>query len=110
MGPGCETVWAVTEEGADVVTGRWKDGRTGTLRGIRTGAGGYGCTVFGEKKIVPVMIGTGFIYRELLKRIVQMFETGRSPLDPRETLEIVAFMEAALHSAKENGTPKPLRV
>jgi len=110
MGPGCETVQAVSNEGVDVVTGLWKDGRVGTMRGIRAGSPGYGCTAFGEKKVVPTTVSTQFIYRELLKKIVQMFQTGKSPLDPRETLEITAFMEAALHSAAQNGEPKPLGV
>src|SRR5207247_623600 len=38
MGPGCESVTRVHTDGADVVVGRWKDGRTGTVRGIRDGA------------------------------------------------------------------------
>lgn len=110
MGTGCETVWCVSEEGTDVVTGRWRDGRLGTLRGIRAGAGGYGFTAFTEKRVVPVNIGTQFIYRELLKQIVQLMTTKKSPLDLRETLEITAFMEAALYSSREKGAPKPLGV
>lgn len=110
MGPGCETVWAVSEPGTDVVTGRWKDGRVGTLRGTRAGSHSYGFTAFGEKKVAPVTIGTQYIYRELLKKIVQMFQTGRSPLDIRETLEIVAFIEAANRSGKEKGAPQTVAV
>src|SRR5205814_1065802 len=97
MGPGCETVWAVSEPGTDAVVGRWKDGRIGTLRGTRAGSHSYGFTAFCEKKVVPVTISTQYIYRELLKRIVGMFETGKSPLDIHETLEVIAFIEAALH-------------
>jgi virulence factor len=110
MGPGCETVWAISEPGVDVVTGRWKDGRVGTMRGTRAGSHSYGFTAFCEKKVVPVTIGTQYIYRELLKQIVRMFQTGKAPLDVRETLEIVAFIEAALHSGREQGAPKPLGV
>jgi virulence factor len=110
MGPGCETVWAVSEPGVDVVTGRWKDGRVGTLRGTRAGSHSYGFTAFCEKKVVPVTVSTQYIYRELLKKIVQMFQTGKSPLDPQETLEIVAFIEGALNSGRERGAPKPLGV
>jgi predicted dehydrogenase len=110
MGPGCETVWSVSEPGVDVVVGRWKDGRVGTMRGTRAGSHAYGFTAFCEKKVVPVTVGTQFIYRELLKRIVQMFRTKQPPLDPRVTLEIVGFIEAALHSAGDNGAPKPVGV
>ncbi len=110
MGPGCETVWAVSEAGTDVVTGRWKDGRLGSMRGTRAGSHSYGFTAFCEKKVVPATISTQFIYRELLKKIVEMFQSGRSPLDPHETLEITAFMQAAIRSGKEKGEPRPLGV
>jgi virulence factor len=110
MGPGCESVWCVSEEGADVVTGRWKDGRIGTLRGTRAGSHSYGFTAFCEKRVVPVTIGTQYIYRELLKQIVALFETGRSPLPVSETLEIVAFIEAALHSGHNHGLPRMISI
>ncbi len=53
-------------------------------------ASGYGFTGFSEKGIQTVTVGTKFIYRELLKKIVEMFKTGKSPLDVAETIEIVA--------------------
>ncbi len=31
MGPGCEAVWVVSNDDADVVTGLWKNGRIGSL-------------------------------------------------------------------------------
>ena len=108
MGPGCESVVCVSEEGVDSVIGRWKDGRLATLRGIRAGAAGYGLTAFCEKKVAAVPIGTGYIYRELLKKIVEMFQTGRTPLDPATSYEIVAFMEAALASSNEYGRSQSL--
>jgi predicted dehydrogenase len=108
MGPGCASVSCSTEAGSDVATGRWKDGRIGTMRGIRSGSSGFGFTAFCEEKIVPVTLGTRYIYRELLKQVVEMFRTGKPPLDPRETLEIVAFMEAALQSSAEAGRPVPI--
>ena len=46
------------------------------------------------------MVGAQYIYRELLRRVIAMFETGEPPLDVRETLEIIAFIEAALQSAQ----------
>jgi predicted dehydrogenase len=103
MGPGCRELWSVSTEGADVVTGRWADGRLGTMRGTRRGAHAYGFTAFCEKRAVSAAIGTATIYRELLKRVVEMFRTGRAPLDPKETLELVAFIEAARRSAENHG-------
>ncbi|MBC8230795.1 Gfo/Idh/MocA family oxidoreductase, partial [bacterium] len=103
MGPGCASVRSVSTEGVDVVTGLWKDGRVGTVRGIRAGSGGFGFTAFCEKSIQSATINAGYIYRELLKRIVEMFQTGKPPVDILETVEIVAFIEAANQSAKQGG-------
>lgn len=108
MGTGCDSVQAVSTEGVDVVTGAWKDGRVGTVRATRAGAHSYGFTAFCEKKVIPSAIDAGFIYGELLKRIVKMFETGESPVNIRETLEIIAFIEAAMTSAKRDGKRVPL--
>ncbi len=110
MGPGCETVWCISTEGSDVAVGRWRDGRLGTMRGTRQGAHDYAFTVFTEKAVRAVTVGTAVIYRELLKQVVAFARERKSPLDPRETVEIVAFIEAALHSARSQGEPKPVGI
>lgn len=109
MGPGCERVTCAHEKDADVVTGRWKDGRLATVRGNRPG-GAYGFTAFAEKGVHTAAVGTGVIYRELLKKIVEMFTTGKSPLDITETLELVAFMEAANKSGANHGAGEAVKV
>lgn len=108
MGPGCERVTCTSDAGADVVTGHWKDGRIATVRGTRSGPGAYGAVVFAEKATGPVTIGTKYIYRELLKKIVETYTTGKPPIDIAETVEIVAFIEAALKSANNHGTVQKL--
>jgi hypothetical protein len=50
------------------------------------------------------------IYRELIKRMVGMFETRVAPLDINVTIELVAFIEAAMLSAQQNGTAVRLAV
>ena len=108
MGPGCQAAWSVSNEDVDLVTGLWQDGRVGTVRGIRRGNAGFGFTIYGEKHILRSAVSTTFIYRELLKQIVQMFQTGQPPLPISETLEIVAFIEAANSSAEHDGQRIPL--
>jgi hypothetical protein len=103
MGPGCVAVQAATTGDVDVVTGYWNDGRIGTVRGVRKGASGYGFSAFCEKRVVQAAINANFIYRELLKRVTEMFQTGQPPLDIRETLEITAFIEGAMASASRDG-------
>jgi hypothetical protein len=87
----------------DVVTGRWEDGRVATVRGVRPGPGDYGCLAFTEKGAQAVSIDTKYIYRELVKKIVEMFATKKAPLDPAVTVEIVAFLEAANKSGANHG-------
>ena len=40
--------------------------------------------------------------------VCRFFRTGRPPVDAAETLEIVAFMEAAEESKRRGGVPVPL--
>ena len=103
MGPGCDRVSCVYDKGAEVTTGHWKDGRIASVRGIRDGKGDYGAVAFTEQGVMRVPIGTSYIYRDLLKQIVEMFKTGKSPLDPAVTLEIVGFIESARKSAMNHG-------
>ena len=103
MGPGCESVWCAFTEGAEVVTGLWADGRLGTLRGTRAGKHAYGFSVWGEKDVRHCTINVAYIYREVLKRIVEMVQTGEAPVPIEETVEIVKFMEAAIASKQNDG-------
>jgi predicted dehydrogenase len=102
MGPGCRRLTCHATDAYDVVVGEWPDGRLGTMRGIRVGAGNYGATVYGEKKVAQATYSTTVpIYAQLLKEIVAFFQTGAPPVSDDETLEIMAFMQAALVSARE---------
>jgi len=102
MGKGCQTVRCYSEDRWDVIVGRWTEGRIGIVRSLRTNLWEYGFTAFYEKKIVSSTINTAWIYTELLKRIIEMFKTKRSPVDPEETLEVIAFTEKAMESARLN--------
>ncbi len=103
MGPGCESVIRVHTPGADLVVGKWKDGRIGTFRGIREGKTGYGATVFGKNGIRTSDPVTGSPYGGLLVQIVKFFVSGIPPLSAEETLEIFAFMQAAELSKQRGG-------
>jgi predicted dehydrogenase len=107
MGTGCESVTRVHTAGSDVVVGRWKDGRTGTFRGIREGKADYGAIAFGSKAVIPSSIPMKVDYRGLVVEIIRFFQTGVPPVSPEETLEMMAFMEAAdLSKARSGQTVK----
>jgi hypothetical protein len=105
MGTGCKSVTRVHSNDTDFVTGTWSDGRIGTFRGLR-GRAGYGALVFGTKGVE--MSGGYGGYEPLLVEIVKFFKTGKPPIDPKETLEIFAFMEAADESKRQGGAPVTL--
>lgn len=105
MGTGCESVTRVNSSGADVVVGRWKDGRIGTFRGIRDGKADYGAIAFGSRGVVPSNVPMKIDYRGLVVEIVRFFQTGVPPVSPEETLEVLAFMEAADISKSRSGQP-----
>lgn len=112
MGAGCEQLTRTHTEGADVVVGEWRDGRIGVVRGIREGEDEYGQVVFGRETILtapppeaPAPPAGRSGYYGLLTAIVEFFRTGTSPVPIEETLEIMAFMEAADVSKERNGAP-----
>ena len=62
-----------------------------------------------KDKKQPIIVSDGYQgYQPLLKEIIQFFKTGVAPVSPEETLEIMAFMEAAEMSAKRGGAPVTL--
>ena len=103
MGPGCKTVSRVKTEGTDLAVGVWEDGRVGTLRGIRSGRGDFGATVFGSRGIAQSGKWEG--YAPLLVEVAEFFKTGEAPVPPEETLAIYSFMEAADESKRRGGSP-----
>jgi hypothetical protein len=103
MGTGCKTVSRAFTPGADVVVGIWDNNRIGTFRGLREGKRGYGGRVYMDKEIKELGPYAG--YAPLLTEIVKFFDTGQLPVAPEETLDILAFMEAADISKDKDGKP-----
>ena len=102
MGVGCKQVVRICGDDADVVVGTWNDNRIGVFRGIRKWKQDYGGTVFGEDAIK--VFGKYAGYTPLLVEITNYFKTGIVPVKQKETLEIMAFMEAADVSKAAGGT------
>lgn len=101
MGTGCESVNRMSSEDADVVVGRWKDGRIGTFRGIKEGPAIYGGTAYTQKEAVAAGGYAG--YKVLLDEVLKFFETGVAPISKEETIEIFTFMKASNMSKEQNG-------
>jgi hypothetical protein len=108
MGPGCEEVTRISTTGADEVTCRWKDGRIGSLRALRP-YGGYGAIVFRPKEVVQSGPKPASSYVPMLREVIKFFQTKTPPVPNSETLEIIAFMDAAQRSKEAGGKPMKLR-
>ena len=112
MGRGCEEVTRTAggdfKSGSDVIVGRWKDGRIGTVRTIRPSAA-YGAVVFGPKRVAQSPANVPYSYAPLVREIVTFFQTQKPPVANEETLEIYAFMDAAQRSKEAEGKPMRLR-
>ncbi len=108
LGTGCEEVTRISGAHEDIIVGRWRDGRIGTVRALRP-SGGYGAVVYRPKQILqsPPKPVTG--YGPMLKEIVRFFQTGVPPVPNAETLEIFAFMDAAQKSKEAGGRTVRLR-
>lgn len=101
MGTGCESVNRMSSKDADVVVGRWKDGRIGTFRGIKEGPAIYGGTAYTPKGTIAAGGYEG--YKVLLDQILTFFKTGVAPISKEETIEIFTFMKASNMSKEQNG-------
>ena len=61
--------------------------------------------VFGKSGVVYIDANTGALYRGLMVEIVRFFRIGVPPVTPAETLELLAFMQAADVSKERGGQP-----
>ena len=108
MGMGCEEVTRTYTDGADVVVGRWRGGRIGSVRALRP-YGGYGAVVFRAKSVMQSNPKASAGYRPLVVEIVKFFETKQPPVSNEETMEIFEFLDAAQRSKEAGGAPMKLR-
>lgn len=104
LGKGCQTVTRGTDaRGKIEVVGLWKGGRKGVFR---EDANFHGKAI-GEKGEAPAGSWDGYV--PLVREIVQFFKTGVAPVQPEETIEIMAFMEAADESKRLGGAPVKIK-
>lgn len=108
MGTGCTEVTAAATDGADVVTGRWSDGRLATMRGSRRGASAYGFVAFCEHGVIRRHVSTYYAYRNLCREIVRGFSCGVPTVGYDEIEELIRFLTAAGASERDGGRPVAL--
>jgi len=108
MGAGCRSVSSTVTPESEVNIGVWSEGRLGTLRGIRAGKKDYGATVLSEKSPPTSLTIKHDFYPGLIEAMARFFRTAKPPVDVEETLEMCAFIDAALKSARQDCDDIPL--
>jgi hypothetical protein len=104
MGAGCKAVRCIAHQDMDVAIGEWKDGRLGVMRGTRFEKNEFGCVVHTDGGTrCAIAQSTPPYYFCLLQRVTAFFESGVSPVDTAETMDIIAFLEAADRSKAQGG-------
>ena len=101
MGGGCVSVQREVKGDLDITTGTWKDGRIGVFRGVKKGSYKPLVKIWGADGQVESK--GGYNYAGLCETIAKFFQTGKPPIDPLESLEIVEFMAAAQLSKDRGG-------
>jgi predicted dehydrogenase len=106
MGTGCVSVSRKVENGADITTGQWKDGRVGVYYGAARGEQVPTIVVWGADASIEARGDGG--YERLVRAMAEFFHTGQPPVDPAETIEMFEFMTAAQRSKERGGAAVPL--
>lgn len=102
LGTGCVEVERMSSADNDVITGRWKDGKLGTVHTQRP-YGKYGGVVFRKDRSLEARPDIPIDYVPLVKQIVTFMQTKVPPVSNDETLEIFEFMDAAQRSVEQGG-------
>lgn len=109
FGTGCVEVSRMSSADADVITGRWRDGRLGTVHTQRP-YGKYGGVVFLKDRTLEAKPDIAIDYVPLVRQIVTFMQTKVPPVANEETLEIFEFMDASQRSMQQGGAAVKLRL
>lgn len=104
MGTGCVKVHAAQSEGYELLTGLWSDGRVASVRGDHAAKFKFSLTLHtaGASHFVDAYNHAKPPYAGLLEQVIPFFQTGESPIEMSETIEIIRFIEAA-NESRETG-------
>jgi len=101
MGRGLKGVRFLEQPDGEIVVGLWEDGRRAVFRGRRS-AYAFGGTVHHAKGSVPFQAKGGF-YEAFTRELAEFCLTGKAPVPIEDTLEVIAFLEAAERSKAAGG-------
>ncbi len=108
LGPGCVEVSRIASADGDMIVGKWKDGRLGSVRTTKP-YGDYGALVFRAKTAEQSNPKMKTGYTPMLRELMRFFQTKELPVPNEVTLEMFGFMDAAQRSKLAGGKPVAMR-
>jgi len=104
FGPGCSRVRVLSNEIHDLIVAEWTDGRMASVRGNRMGNFHFGGALHTGQSVFSFSAKAGAkpYNASLIACIIAFIESRQSPVSVRESLEIIAFLDAA-NTSRENG-------
>ncbi len=105
MGRGCLRVACAREGDTGIVTGFWPGGRVGTIATNHEERRPFGGWLLGAEgsALVEVKDTKYDRYQAFLRSALEFYRGGEAPVSLDETLETIAFFEAAAQSAHQHG-------
>jgi hypothetical protein len=105
FGAGCRRVACVRDGAAEVITGFWSDGRTGTIATNHDEELKYGGWMADAQGTQPIAVADTMHerYAAFLRSALVFYRGGAAPVALTETIETIAFMETAMRSREQGG-------
>jgi hypothetical protein len=101
LGCSAESVSASGDDNFDLVTGHWRGGKTGIMHGDRKNYKGFTYSIKTEHEAQAGSIEVDDATNgSLVAAMLEFFKTGLTPVAIEETLEIIAYLEAANRSLR----------
>jgi len=105
LGAGCQRVVCARHGSAEVITGFWSDGRTGTIATNHDEDLKYGGWIADAEGTQPIAVSDTMHdrYAAFLRGALAFYQGGEEPVALTETIETIAFMETAHRSRGQGG-------
>ena len=104
FGRGIDFVINIGPKGHDLSTVQYRDGKSVSLQIMRDAQVDWRVRVHCEKGLEEAVVTHGAeFYRNTMREMVKFFRTGKSPIDHRDTLEVIKVLTAMVKSRKTGG-------
>jgi predicted dehydrogenase len=106
MGPGCVSARAYRNDGCDLCTFEWADGRLATFRGLRGTKTGFGLSVHRKEgsKMYDITKDAKPFYAGLLEAVLRSLPNGKTETSPADIMGVMQMIAAA-NESRQSGKP-----